>query len=94
MFDSHFTDTNRLDSAYTPPQVGWSKETNMTTELKVEGMTCNNCVRHVREALESVSGVEKVEVSLDTGRATVHGNASIAKLIEAVSEEGYSAQTQ
>ncbi|MDX2006197.1 MAG: heavy metal-associated domain-containing protein [Meiothermus sp.] len=62
-------------------------------ELKVEGMSCNNCVRHVREALEGVEGVEKVEVSLEGGRATVQGNAPVAKLIEAVREEGYSAQS-
>jgi copper chaperone len=64
-----------------------------TVELKVEGMTCNNCVRHVREALEGVDGVEKVEVSLEGGRATVQGHAPIIKLIEAVQEEGYKAQS-
>lgn len=61
-------------------------------ELKIEGMSCNNCVRHVTEALKNVQGVEKVEVSLQEGRATVTGTAPVEKLIEAVQEEGYTAR--
>ncbi|SFB22561.1 copper chaperone [Acetitomaculum ruminis DSM 5522] len=30
-----------------------------TIELKVTGMTCKNCERHVADAIETVSGVEK-----------------------------------
>ena len=30
--------------------------------LKIGGMTCLNCVRHVREALQEVPGVEYAEV--------------------------------
>lgn len=59
--------------------------------LKIEGMSCNNCVRHVTEALKKVGGVEKVEVSLQEGRAAVIGTAPAEKLIEAVQEEGYTA---
>jgi copper chaperone len=55
-------------------------------------MRCNNCVRHVTEALKKVAGVEQVEVSLQEGRATVHGTAPVEKLIEAVREEGYTAR--
>ncbi len=61
-------------------------------QLKIEGMSCNNCVRHVTEALKGVEGVEKVEVSLEEGRAEVIGTAQAEKLIEAVEEEGYAAQ--
>jgi copper chaperone len=62
------------------------------TQLKIEGMSCNNCVRHVTEALKNVPGVEQVEVSLQEGRATVSGTAPVEKLIEAVQEEGYTAR--
>lgn len=62
------------------------------TQLKIEGMSCNNCVRHVTEALKKVPGVEQVEVSLKEGRATVTGTAPVEKLIEAVQEEGYTAR--
>jgi copper chaperone len=61
-------------------------------QLEIEGMRCNNCVRHVTEALKKVAGVEQVEVSLQEGRATVSGTAPVEKLIEAVREEGYTAR--
>ncbi len=62
------------------------------TQLKIEGMSCNNCVQHVTEALKGVEGVEKVEVLLQEGRAEVIGTAPVEKLIEAVQEEGYTAR--
>jgi copper chaperone len=62
------------------------------TILKIEGMSCNNCVRHVTEALQKVGGVEKVEVSLQEGRAKVTGTVPVEKLIAAVQEEGYTAR--
>lgn len=64
------------------------------THLKIEGMSCNNCVRHVTQALKSVPGVEQVEVLLQEGRAQVTGTASVEKLIEAVHEEGYTARVE
>ncbi len=65
-----------------------------TTELKVEGMTCNHCKTSVEKALKSVAGVENAEVNLQAGTAKVEGNAPMDKLIEAVQEEGYNAQAQ
>jgi copper chaperone len=61
-------------------------------ELNIEGMSCNNCVRHVKEALEGVAGVQKAEVSLSENRALVLGDVLPELLIEAVGEEGYKAQ--
>ena len=43
----------------------------MEKKLKVEGMMCQHCVKHVTEALAAVEGVEKVDVSLEEGTATV-----------------------
>ena len=61
-------------------------------KLKVKGMSCNNCVGHVRTALAAVPGVTgPVEVSLERGEATVAGSAAPEALIAAVEEEGYSA---
>lgn len=60
-------------------------------ELKVEGMSCGHCKASVEKALKGVSGVEKVEVYLQEGKALVEGSAPVDKLIEAIQEEGYSA---
>jgi copper chaperone len=63
-----------------------------TIHLKVDGMTCMHCVSAVRKALAAVAGVEEVvEVSLETGSATVRGNADTDALIAAVKEAGYQA---
>ena len=60
--------------------------------LKIQGMTCNHCVNHVKEALAGVPGVQgPVEVSLALGEAKVPGAADPQALVAAVVEEGYSA---
>lgn len=65
----------------------------METVLKVDGMTCEMCVKHVTNALQNVAGVQKAEVDLHAGQARIeHENAAPDALIEAVREEGYEAQ--
>lgn len=63
----------------------------MQTQLKIEGMSCNHCVLAVREALESVPGVESAAVDLAAGTAVVeHGDPIDSGLLaKAVEEEGY-----
>ncbi|RDI95367.1 heavy metal-binding protein [Meiothermus sp. QL-1] len=60
--------------------------------LEIEGMSCQNCVRHVMEALKRVPGVVRVEVSLEPGQARVEGQAAPEALVRAVEEEGYRAR--
>lgn len=62
----------------------------MKTELRIEGMSCDHCVRAVRAALLSVSGVTGAEVAV--GTATVEGEAAPEALVAAVTEEGYEAR--
>ena len=65
----------------------------MTTILKIGGMTCQNCARHVREALLNVPGVELVDVTLDPGQARVESDgAELKALVEAVERAGYTAE--
>jgi len=42
-----------------------------TVELKVYGMTCDDCVRHVSGGLKQAEGVTDVSVSLKDGMAVV-----------------------
>lgn len=60
--------------------------------LKIEGMTCNHCVQHVREALAAVAGVEAVRVQLQPGQAEVEGNVAAEALVAVVEAEGYGAE--
>lgn len=57
--------------------------------LRVEGMMCNHCVKHVSEALAKVPGVTSAEVFLASGTATVVGTAPPDALIAAVTACGY-----
>ena len=57
--------------------------------LKVEGMTCENCVRHVKEAVEEAGGTNVV-VSLDEGTATFDlGDADVEAVTESIEDAGY-----
>jgi copper chaperone len=62
------------------------------TNLKVTGMTCNHCIARAKKALESVSGVDSVEVTLEPGAAKVTGSVAHDALIAAVKEAGYEAE--
>ncbi|MBR1828675.1 MAG: cation transporter [Atopobiaceae bacterium] len=60
--------------------------------LKVEGMMCEHCVAHVKEALEKAGG-HNVVVSLDEGTATMEVGliTKDEKLVKAVEDAGYKA---
>jgi len=60
-------------------------------ELEIAGMTCNHCVARATKALEAVSGVESVQVTLEPGGAVVNGDAAADALVAAVKEAGYTA---
>src|SRR5687768_8034030 len=69
------------------------RSTASTTDLSVSGMTCNNCVRHVTEALQGVPGVRTVTTQLESGSAQVRWNdpkaANVEALFDALKEAGY-----
>lgn len=65
----------------------------MITTLRITGMTCNNCVRHVDKALREVGGVSAVDVSLAdrTAKVSHDDSATVPSLIAAVETAGYEA---
>ncbi len=66
------------------------------TELKVTGMTCNNCVRHVTDAIQAVPGVSSALVTLENERAVVRwgGEPNIPAVIKAIEGAGYKAEVK
>lgn len=60
--------------------------------LRITGMTCGHCVAAVTKALQSVRGVDSVEVNLERGQGLVRGEAEAAQLVRAVENEGYEAE--
>jgi copper chaperone len=71
-----------------------SKEEQMETKTySVPDMTCGHCRAAVTHELESLGGVEAVDVNLETKLVTVRGNAlDDAALIAAIDEAGYDAE--
>ncbi len=66
----------------------------VSTTVSVSGMTCGHCVSSVSEELESLAGVEKVDVDLNAGGVstvtiTSSGSLSSSEIGEAVAEAGY-----
>ena len=57
----------------------------MKKTVKIEGMMCQNCVRHVKKALEALDPA--VEVSLEQNCARL--DADDAAIRAAVEEAGY-----
>jgi copper chaperone len=60
------------------------------TTLRITGMTCNGCVRHVDAALRKVPGVSAVDVTLPGSAKVVH-TADVGALVDAVAVAGYQA---
>jgi P-type Cu+ transporter len=53
-------------------------------ELAVQGMTCQNCRRHVLEAIEKVDGVASAAVDLESGTATIRWRDAAPHALDAV----------
>lgn len=59
---------------------------------KVNGMSCNHCAMHVKNAVTELSGVESCDVDLKSGSMTVRydeAKVNYSDLQEAVEEAGY-----
>ena len=66
------------------------------SEISVGGMTCNNCARHVTDAIQNVAGVSSATVSLQEKNALIRWQAGAATdipaVIKAVQQAGFEAR--
>ncbi len=66
--------------------------TAQTETIPIRGMTCENCVGHVRRALEAIDGVTEAAVSLAANNARVTfdpARTNLEAFRSAIEEEGY-----
>jgi copper chaperone len=64
----------------------------MKLTIHVEGMSCQHCVKRVKNAIQSIEGVSNVEVSLEQKSAVIlfdETKVKISTIAEAVEETGY-----
>lgn len=59
----------------------------MTKTIMIEGMMCQHCAKHVKDALEALG--LSAEVSLENKQAVLTGNADDEMIIKAISDAGY-----
>ncbi|AIL33145.1 hypothetical protein IX83_07400 [Basilea psittacipulmonis DSM 24701] len=65
------------------------------TTVKIEGMTCQGCVRSVKTALEQAPGIQSVEVSLERKQADIvfdESLCSLNKIHHIIEEKGFDVQ--
>jgi len=83
------------EEIYNSSQIVLSKksegEKNMEKLLKIEGMVCGNCVKHVSKALMEIEGVSDVNVQLEAKTALVQMRHAVSedRLKTAVEDAGY-----
>jgi copper ion binding protein len=56
---------------------------------EVPDVSCEHCVRAIREEVGSVAGVAAVDVDLEAKRVTVRGDAEDGPVRAAIEEAGY-----
>lgn len=63
----------------------------MRKKVLIEGMSCQNCVKHVGEALNEIDGISNVEVKLEDKAALLDAdNNELDQAIKfALDEAGY-----
>ena len=85
-----FKTDKKQDVNLTSEEVSVEEEKEMKYELKIEGMMCMHCQRHMTEALNKMEGVQ-AEINLEekTAYVTADHEISMDEFQAVVDEAGY-----
>ncbi len=74
-----------------PAQAEVKEANTMEKTLKIEGMMCAHCQKHVHDALSKMAGVTDVTVDLEGGKAAVKATRDIpqSEFADVIKEAGY-----
>ena len=79
-----------------PTTAATPAQNSAVTELRVGGMTCNNCARKVTDAAQRIPGVHSVAVSVTAERASIRWNPgaekNVAAILAAIAQAGFEAK--
>jgi copper chaperone len=78
----------------TPPAAGANSFAMKTHDLTIQGMSCQHCVRAVREALGGVPGVGGADVAVGHAKVEANDDVTRAALAAAIAEAGFSVVEQ
>ncbi len=59
--------------------------------INIEGMSCNNCAKAVKEAIMEIEGVSNAMVLLAEKRAEIYGDFRKEPILQAINDLGYTA---
>ena len=62
----------------------------MITRVRIEGMSCQHCVRAVFTALAAVDGISRADVTIGAADVEHDGSVTVDALRDAVAVAGYS----
>ena len=62
----------------------------MITRVRVDGMTCQHCVRAVFTSLTAVEGITRADVSIGAVEVEHDGRVTVEQLRDAIAVAGYS----
>ena len=91
LFDPHKRRKYKTAPVELPPEAEKGEKAVMKTVVKVEGMMCPMCEKHVREAIEKAFDVTSVTASHEEKKVEVESAAPIAydELAAVITEAGY-----
>jgi copper chaperone len=61
----------------------------MEHKLEVKDMMCGNCAAKIRQALEQVDGVERIDIVVERKQVVVHGTAPASVVSRAITSAGF-----
>ncbi|MEG1870698.1 MAG: heavy metal-associated domain-containing protein [Peptostreptococcaceae bacterium] len=61
----------------------------MLKKISIQGMSCNKCVAHVKEALEELKDAKTIEVDLQGKYAKVDTTSDDEEIKEKIDDAGY-----
>jgi copper chaperone CopZ len=62
----------------------------MITRVRIEGMSCQHCVRAVFTSLAAVEGIARAEVGIGVAEVEHDGSVTVEQLRDAIAVAGYS----
>lgn len=62
----------------------------MITRVRIEGMSCQHCVRAVFTALAAVEGISRADVGIGAAEVEHDGTVTVEQLRDAIAVAGYS----
>ena len=61
----------------------------MLKKIFIDGMSCNYCVNHIKEALAELQDSGKIQVNLDEKYAIVETSSKDNEIKEKIEDQGY-----